>query len=119
MISSPDAARLVLVTKSHLFKPTFPVSKERILGRQAIFFHQGDYHGHLRKLVVRAFMPETIREIVSDVESIAVAAVESWQGRLITAFQEMKTVLKFGCIKLPQKIFFIEKIFIYESNLDS
>ncbi|CAN1306293.1 Abscisic acid 8'-hydroxylase CYP707A2 [Linum perenne] len=44
MISSPEAAKFVLVTKSDLFKPTFPASKERMLGRQAIFFHQGDYH---------------------------------------------------------------------------
>ncbi|CAH2078548.1 unnamed protein product [Thlaspi arvense] len=63
MISSPEAAKFVLVTKSHLFKPTFPASKERMLGKQAIFFHQGDYHSKLRKLVLRAFMPEAIREM--------------------------------------------------------
>ncbi|KAL3651422.1 hypothetical protein CASFOL_004424 [Castilleja foliolosa] len=60
MIASPDAAKLVLVTKAHLFKPTFPASKERMLGKQAIFFSQGDYHSKLGKLVLRAFMPEAI-----------------------------------------------------------
>ncbi|GJN21965.1 hypothetical protein PR202_gb09489 [Eleusine coracana subsp. coracana] len=44
MVSSPEAARFVLVTQAHLFKPTFPASKERMLGPQAIFFQQGDYH---------------------------------------------------------------------------
>ncbi|KAK4349444.1 hypothetical protein RND71_032199 [Anisodus tanguticus] len=63
MISSPEAAKLVLVTRANLFKPTFPASKERMLGKQAIFFHQGDYHAKLRKLVLRAFMPESIRNI--------------------------------------------------------
>ena len=38
----------MLVTQAHLFKPTFPASKERMLGPQAIFFQQGDYHAHLR-----------------------------------------------------------------------
>ncbi|EPS61772.1 hypothetical protein M569_13021, partial [Genlisea aurea] len=50
MISSPETAKLVLVSKAHLFKPTFPASKERMLGKQALFFHQGDYHSKLRRL---------------------------------------------------------------------
>lgn len=91
MISSPEAAKLVLVSKAHLFKPTFPASKERMLGKQAIFFHQGEYHTKLRKLVLRAFMPEAIKNIVSDVESVALSSIQSWEGKLITTFQEMKT----------------------------
>ncbi|KAK6116923.1 hypothetical protein DH2020_036399 [Rehmannia glutinosa] len=62
-----------------------------MLGKQAIFFHQGDYHAKLRKLVLRAFMPESIRNIVPDIESIAVSSLQSWEGKLITAYQEMKT----------------------------
>ncbi|XP_002518804.2 abscisic acid 8'-hydroxylase CYP707A2 [Ricinus communis] len=91
MISSPEAARFVLVSKAHLFKPTFPASKERMLGKQAIFFHQGDYHNKLRKLVLRAFVPDAIKSIVSDIESIAKESVHSWEGRDINTFQEMKT----------------------------
>lgn len=95
MISSPEAAKLVLVTKAHLFKPTFPASKERMLGKQAIFFHQGEYHTKLRRLVLRAFTPEAIKNIVSDIESIAVKSLESWEGRMVNTFQEMKTVSDF------------------------
>ncbi|XP_019054396.1 PREDICTED: abscisic acid 8'-hydroxylase 1-like [Nelumbo nucifera] len=91
MISNPEAAKFVLVTKSHLFKPTFPASKERMLGRQAIFFHQGAYHMKLRKLVMRAVMPEAIKDIVSDIEAIVVDTLRSWDGMLINTFQEMKT----------------------------
>ncbi|KAA8521072.1 hypothetical protein F0562_011775 [Nyssa sinensis] len=91
MISSPEAAKLVLVTRAHLFKPTFPASKERMLGKQAIFFHQGDYHTKLRKLVLRAFMPVAIKNIVSDIESIAVDCLKSLEGQVFNTFQEMKT----------------------------
>ncbi|GMH09635.1 hypothetical protein Nepgr_011476 [Nepenthes gracilis] len=91
MISSPEAAKFVLVTRAHLFKPTFPASKERMLGKQAIFFHQGDYHSKLRKLVLRAFMPDTIRNFVSDIDSIARESLRLWEGRSINTFQEMKT----------------------------
>ncbi|XP_038698603.1 abscisic acid 8'-hydroxylase CYP707A2-like [Tripterygium wilfordii] len=91
MISSPEAAKFVLVTKANLFKPTFPASKERMLGKQAIFFHQGDYHAKLRKLVLRAFMPESIKNIVGEIESLAVDSLKSWEGRLVNTFQEMKT----------------------------
>ncbi|CAH9077603.1 unnamed protein product [Cuscuta europaea] len=91
MISSPAVAKMVLVTKADLFKPTFPASKERMLGKQAIFFHQGDYHARLRRLVLRAFMPESIRAIVPDVDSIAGATLQSLEGRLVNTYQEMKT----------------------------
>ncbi|CAN4077207.1 unnamed protein product [Withania somnifera] len=91
MISSPEAAKQVLVTRANLFKPTFPASKERMLGKQAIFFHQGDYHTKLRKLVLKAFKPESIRNIIPDIESIAITSLESFQGRLINTYQEMKT----------------------------
>lgn len=90
MVSSPEAAKFVLVTKAHLFKPTFPASKERMLGKNAIFFHQGDYHAKLRRLVLRTFMPEAIRNIVPSIESIAKNTVQSWDGQLINTFQEMK-----------------------------
>ncbi|KAH6774342.1 cytochrome P450 [Perilla frutescens var. frutescens] len=92
MISSPEAAKLVLVSKAHLFKPTFPARKERMIGKQAIFFHEGDYHSKLRRLVLRSFMPDSIKNIVSDIDSIAINSLESWEGRtFITTFQEMKT----------------------------
>ncbi|VFQ62484.1 unnamed protein product [Cuscuta campestris] len=91
MISSPEAVKSVLVTKADLFKPTFPATKERILGKQGLFFHQGDYHARLRRLVLRAFMPESIRNIVPDVDSMAVETLRSLEGRVVNTYQEMKT----------------------------
>lgn len=93
MISSPEGAKFVLVTKAHLFKPTFPASKERMLGKQAIFFNQGDYHSRLRKLVLRAFTPESLKTIVPSIDSIATVTLHSWDhpDRFINTFQEMKT----------------------------
>lgn len=90
MISSPEAAKFVL-NKAQLFKPTFPASKERMLGKQAIFFHQGNYHTNLRRLVLRTFMPEAIKSIVPNIESIAQSCLKSWEGNLITTYIEMKT----------------------------
>ncbi|XP_058767839.1 abscisic acid 8'-hydroxylase CYP707A2-like [Vicia villosa] len=90
MISSPEAAKFVL-NKAQLFKPTFPASKERMLGKQAIFFHQGNYHTNLRRLVLRTFMPEAIKSIVPNIESIAQSCLKSWEGNLITTYLEMKT----------------------------
>ena len=92
MISSPEAVKFVMVTRAHLFKPTFPASKERMLGKEAIFFNQGAYHAKLRKLVLRAFTPEGIKNIVSNIESIANDSLQSLEGRLVNTYQEMKTV---------------------------
>lgn len=102
MISSPEAAKFVL-NKAQLFKPTFPASKERMLGKQAIFFHQGEYHANLRRLVLRTFMPEAIRNMIPNIESIAQDCLQSWDGQLITTFLEMKTVSTRNIAKKKKK----------------
>ncbi|KAI8549914.1 hypothetical protein RHMOL_Rhmol06G0062200 [Rhododendron molle] len=91
MLASPEAARFVLVTRAHLFKPTYPKSKENLIGPSALFFHQGAYHVRLRKLVQGFMSPESIRNLVTDTEAIAVSALDSWVGgQVINTYQEMK-----------------------------
>ncbi|KAF7810965.1 Abscisic acid 8'-hydroxylase 4 [Senna tora] len=91
MLASPDAARFVLVTHAHLFKPTYPKSKEKLIGPSALFFHQGHYHARLRKLVQASLSPETIRKLVPGIESAAISALDSWaNSQVINVFHEMK-----------------------------
>ena len=97
MLASPEAARFVLVTHAHLFKPTYPKSKEKMIGPYALFFHQGEYHTRLRKLVQSSLAPDTIRKLIPDIEDIVVSALNSWagSGQVINTFYEMKKV----CLK--------------------
>ncbi|CAH8372885.1 unnamed protein product [Eruca vesicaria subsp. sativa] len=91
MLASPEAARFVLVTHAHMFKPTYPRSKEKLIGPSALFFHQGDYHVHIRKLVQSSLYPETIRKLVPDIEHIALSSLQSWTNmRIVTIYKEMK-----------------------------
>ncbi|KAL3505199.1 hypothetical protein ACH5RR_035040 [Cinchona calisaya] len=91
MLASPDAARFVLVTQANLFKPTYPKSKEILIGPSALFFHQGGYHMRLRKLVQSSLYPEAIRNRVADVEAIAVSTLESLTtASVFNTFHEMK-----------------------------
>ncbi|CAN6471743.1 unnamed protein product [Victoria cruziana] len=91
MISNPEAARMVMVSHAHLFKPTFPSSKERMIGPQALFFHQGDYHVRLRKLVQASLLPQAIKGWVGEVDSQVVSLMDSWNDAAVTnTFQEMK-----------------------------
>lgn len=91
MLASPEGAKFVLVTHAHLFKPTYPKSKERLIGPSALFFHQGDYHIRLRKLVQSSLSLYAIRTLVADIESLAASASSSWiDGQLINTFHEMK-----------------------------
>ncbi|KAK3029449.1 hypothetical protein RJ639_037734 [Escallonia herrerae] len=91
MLASPEAARFVLVTQAHLFKPTYPKSKENLIGPRALFFHQGDYHTHLRKLVQGSLSPGAICNIVGDIEAIAASVMDSWfGGHVINTYHEMK-----------------------------
>ncbi|KVH94648.1 cytochrome P450 [Cynara cardunculus var. scolymus] len=70
MISSPEVAKIILVTKSDLFKPTYPTSKEMMIGPEALFFHQGQYHSHLKKLIQSSFLPSAIKPLISNIEAI-------------------------------------------------
>lgn len=92
ILAKPEAARFVLVTHAHLFKPTYPKSKETMIGPSALFFHQGNYHSQLRKLVQGSLSLERIRKLVPDIEAIAISALESWVGGevIVNTFQEMK-----------------------------
>ncbi|CAL8996368.1 unnamed protein product [Prunus brigantina] len=91
MLASPEAAKFVLVTEAHLFKPTYPKSKERLIGPSALFFHQGEYHIRLRKLVQGSLSLDIIRNLVPHIEAIAVSGSDSWgAGQVINTFHEMK-----------------------------
>ena len=101
MLAGPDAARFVLVTQAHLFKPTFPKSKEALIGPEALFFHQGDYHLRLRKLVRAGLYPESLRRLVPGVQAAVVAALRSWaDGGVVNTYNEMKKVFCFILIKI-------------------
>ncbi|KAK9946509.1 hypothetical protein M0R45_011972 [Rubus argutus] len=92
MLASPEAAKFVLVTQAHLFKPTYPKSKERLIGPTALFFHQGDYHIRLRKLVQGSLSLDAIRNLVPHIDATAASVTsESWgTGKVINTFHEMK-----------------------------
>lgn len=95
MLASPEASRFVLVTNADLFKPTYPKSKEKMIGPAALFFHQGEYHSQLRKLVQSSLSPEAIRKLIPGIEAIAVSILDSWaNGQVSNTFQEMKKVCK-------------------------
>jgi (+)-abscisic acid 8'-hydroxylase len=92
MLGSPDAAHFVLVSQARLFKPTYPASKERLIGPQALFFHQGGYHLRLRRLVQRSFAPDALRALVPDVEAAAADTLRAWDGNVASTFHAMKRV---------------------------
>ncbi|KAF7059186.1 hypothetical protein CFC21_066121 [Triticum aestivum] len=91
MLASPEAARFVLVSRAHLFKPTYPRSKERLIGPSALFFHQGDYHLRLRRLVQGPLGPEALRKLVPDIEDAVRSTLAAWaDGDAASTFHAMK-----------------------------
>ncbi|KAK9019251.1 hypothetical protein V6N11_053777 [Hibiscus sabdariffa] len=93
MLACPEAARFVLVTEAHLFKPTYPRSKERLIGPAALFFHQGDYHTRLRELVQASLSIEAIRNMVPDIDALVASTMDSWHGgHVVNTFREMKQI---------------------------
>lgn len=91
MLASPEAARFVLVNQANLFKPTYPKSKETLIGQSALFFHQGDYHNHLRKLVQASLNPESIRNQIPHIEELSISMLNSWAGgHVVNTYHEMK-----------------------------
>ena len=106
MIANPEGVKFVL-SKANLFKPTFPSSKQRIIGPHAIFFHDGPYHAKLRKLVLASFLPDSIRHVVPAIEQLSIATLDSWVGddqgdrlhgaKIINTFMEIKKVHTYVC----------------------
>uniref|UniRef100_A0A7N0SXN5 Uncharacterized protein n=1 Tax=Kalanchoe fedtschenkoi TaxID=63787 RepID=A0A7N0SXN5_KALFE len=93
MLASPEAARFVLVTQAHLFKPTYPKSKENFIGPSALFFHQGEYHMRLRKLVQGSLTLNTLRDMVGDLNAIFSSSLDSLSGgHVVNTFHELKKI---------------------------
>uniref|UniRef100_A0A6N2MJX0 Uncharacterized protein n=1 Tax=Salix viminalis TaxID=40686 RepID=A0A6N2MJX0_SALVM len=63
---------------------------EKMIGPEALFFHQGAYHSRLKKLVQASFLPSAIRGSVSEIEQIVLRFLPSWKNTTINALQEMK-----------------------------
>ncbi|KAL5991861.1 hypothetical protein ACLOJK_012772 [Asimina triloba] len=90
-ISKAEAVRVILGSRGHLFKPTYPPSKEKIIGPEAIFFHQGEYHARIKKLVQAAFLPCSIKRRVSEIEGLVLRLIPGWENlRTINTLHEMK-----------------------------
>ncbi|CAL5372954.1 unnamed protein product [Camellia sinensis] len=93
MLTCPKAARFVLVTEAHRFKPSYPQSKERLIGPWAIFFHDGEFHTRMRKLVHGSLSLDAVRTMVPLIEAVAVNTLESCcsgGGLAVNTFHEMK-----------------------------
>ncbi|WCJ31126.1 Abscisic acid 8'-hydroxylase 1 [Euphorbia peplus] len=91
MVCSPEAIKFVLVNQANLFKPTYPPSKEKLIGPAAIFFHQGNYHSKMRKLVQASFSLDVIRNLIPDIESLAMSTLESCSSQsVVNTFHHMK-----------------------------
>ncbi|XP_073146356.1 abscisic acid 8'-hydroxylase 2 [Henckelia pumila] len=91
MISSPDAAKIILVSQAHLFKPTYPPSKMKMIGPDALFFHQGEYHSTLKRLVRVSFSPSALARSVPEIEKLVLSFLSSWENNsTIHTLHEMK-----------------------------
>lgn len=126
MIANPEAVNFILVNKADLFKPTFPASKERLLGRNAVFFHQGEYHARIRKLILSSFLPEAVRGSVPDIENIALDILKTWKGQTIVTYQEMKKYAFevgiysiFGLLNVSYKKDLLKYYYILEKGYNS
>ncbi|KAL6546099.1 hypothetical protein OROGR_009973 [Orobanche gracilis] len=127
MLASPEASKFVLVNNAGLFKPTYPKSKEKMIGPSALFFHQGDYHSYLRKLVQSSLSPEPIKKLIPGIEAIAVSTLESWDsGKVVSTFKGMKqfsfevgVLAIFGHMEMKQKEELKEKYSIVDKGYNS
>ncbi|KAJ3705051.1 hypothetical protein LUZ61_008756 [Rhynchospora tenuis] len=99
MLATAEAIRFVLVTHSDLFKPTYPKSKECIVGPLALPFQSGEYHLRLKKIVQGSLSPDLLRAILTDIESIVRCTLKAWDGHVEPTYHAMKRARKrLSCI---------------------
>ncbi|KAJ4745250.1 Abscisic acid 8'-hydroxylase 2 [Rhynchospora pubera] len=90
ILATAEAAKFVLATHADLFKPTFPKSKEFMIGPWALFFHHGDYHVRLRKIVQGSLNLDLLRAILPDIELTVSCLLKEWDGHVETTYHAMK-----------------------------
>ncbi|GJS41236.1 abscisic acid 8'-hydroxylase 2-like protein [Tanacetum coccineum] len=62
-----------------------------MIGPEAIFFHQGQYHAHLKKLIQSSFLPSTLKGSVSQIEDVVLGFLQTWEhDNAINTLHEMK-----------------------------
>ncbi|GJR12490.1 abscisic acid 8'-hydroxylase 2-like protein [Tanacetum coccineum] len=62
-----------------------------LIGPQAVFFHQGSYHSHLKKLIQASFLPSAIKGLVHKIESIVINLLPTWVNtNTLNTLSEMK-----------------------------
>ncbi|KAJ3705050.1 hypothetical protein LUZ61_008755 [Rhynchospora tenuis] len=99
ILATAEAVKFVLVTHADLFKPTFPKSKEFMIGPWALFFHHGDYHVRLRKIVQGSLNPDLLRAILPDIESTISCMLQEWDGHVEITYHAMKRArMRLNCI---------------------
>jgi (+)-abscisic acid 8'-hydroxylase len=64
----------------------------RMIGPSALFFHQGEYHLRLRRLVQGSLGPDALRALLPDVEAAVAATLGAWDGHVASTFHAMKRV---------------------------
>lgn len=113
MVSRPETVKTVLVTEAHLFKPSYPASKERMIGPEAVFFQQGAYHSMLRNFVQASFLPSAIKFTVPEIERILLSLLPTWTNKTINTLQEMKRVGSCACSLIQHARLFLELLFVF------
>ncbi|GLT62927.1 hypothetical protein SLA2020_355290 [Shorea laevis] len=75
---------------SSSFQADLSTKQRKMIGPEAIFFHQGAYHSRLKKLVQASFLPSAIKGSVSEIENIVLKLLPTWKNCTINTLQEMK-----------------------------
>ncbi|XP_024520594.1 abscisic acid 8'-hydroxylase 1-like [Selaginella moellendorffii] len=104
VITTPEAAKFVLVDQAACFRQRGLPIVEKLLGESFFGYQNHKLHHRLRKLMHRPLLPETLPSSIPLIEELALMVMRTWEGRSINALDEAKQLVanQHTRNKLPQ-----------------
>ncbi|XP_076953219.1 cytochrome P450 87A3-like isoform X2 [Bidens hawaiensis] len=94
--TDPDLNYMVFQQEGQLFQSWYPYSLRQIYGKQNVSTLHGYLHKHLKNMVLNLFGHGSLKNMLSDIESVATRNIEAWARQETVELQGATADMVFG-----------------------
>lgn len=93
IVTTPEAAKGLIITNGDSLKGSAPHHMADVLGSHFLVHQEGDLHSRLRKRLMKHLQPESLKALVPGIEELAQTIISSWSnGSIVTFVDEIERV---------------------------
>ncbi|KAF5816114.1 putative cytochrome P450 [Helianthus annuus] len=94
--TDPDLNHMVFQQEGQLFQSWYPYSLRQIYGKQNASTLHGYLHKHLKNMMLNLFGHGSLKNMLSDIESVATRNIEMWVGQGTVELKDATADMVFG-----------------------